>query len=117
MDFYSVKQKLEQAAKSAVSKSTEIFEISKLRISIAEAESEINRKFQEIGKALYDAYKKNDEPGGDISEACSFIDAKYAEIEEKNAKIFKLRNMTICPNCKSGVEKGAEYCSKCGQKV
>lgn len=117
MDVNSIKQSIEKAAKTAVSKSTELLEVTKLKISIADAESEIDRLMRDIGRTIYEAYSKNEEPNEDISETCLMIDAKYAEIEEKQARIIECKNMIACPNCGKGIEKGSDYCSKCGEKL
>lgn len=117
MDVNSIKRTIENAAKSAVSKSTEIFEVTKLKFSISDAESEINRLMCEIGKTIYAAYNNDSEPNEDIAEICSMIDAKYAEIEEKNSLILARKNMITCPNCNHGIESGSDFCSKCGEKL
>lgn len=112
----NIKETFEKAAKTAVTKSNEIIDLTKLKFAISDAETEISKLMREIGKAVYEAYKENAEPDESINVSCATIDEKYEEIEKMRVQMREIKNLRACEQCGSEQDDEALFCSKCGQK-
>lgn len=117
MDFWeNLKGKVTHATHTVAKKSTELVEITKLKVAISDTEASINKTMRQMGEALYEAYKTGAESYTSLEENCEEIDAAYARIEELQARISELKNAKVCPNCKKEMEREAAFCSGCGEK-
>mgnify|MGYP000866026934 CR=1 FL=1 len=115
--FNELKSKVTETAKSALKKSNEIVEITKLNFSIGEMQSQMDRLLKDIGKIIYDAYKEGDVFSEQITMKCVEIDEKAEEIAELKSKLQQLKNIKICPNCQKENDVDASYCSRCGYQI
>ena len=108
-------------AKSAVTvvgkKAGQIVDISKLRISAAELNGEINKPYEALGRVVYDAHKTEDSAEELIQECVSAIDELYEQLDAVNEQISALRRRTVCKVCGEQNPQGASYCCKCGTKL
>ena len=108
-------------AKSAVDvvgkKAGKFVDISKLRISAADINNEISKKFEELGRAVYTAAKDGTDASNTISENSAVINDLYEQLEAVNSQLALARERLICKNCGNENEQGAVYCSKCGSKL
>lgn len=88
-----VAKKSGELAEKSAKKSGELLEITKLKMKIKEVDNEINDKYKEMGKYLYEQYEKEKsilpEP---IQELADLIYVKKAAIEELNLKIADIKN-------------------------
>ncbi len=117
MDFLDVvKEKLTTATRTAAKKSSEIVEITKLKASISDELSTVNKTLRSMGQALYEAYKTGEETDFSLEETCAELDEAYARIEELQARVAELKNTKICPTCKKEMERDAIFCSVCGER-
>ena len=113
----SIKDTLGKAKDTVVSKSSEIVEITKLKYSIADTEGDISKLMRAIGEKVYESYKSGTEPDESINGFCAEISEKYAEIDEKRAKLSELKKEVVCKSCGKSVDKDADFCPKCGEKL
>ncbi|MBQ7717802.1 MAG: zinc ribbon domain-containing protein [Clostridia bacterium] len=113
----SIKETLGKAIKTGVDKSNEIVEITKLKFALSDIESDISKLMRDIGESVYEAYKENKEPDEEINANCALIAEKYEQAEEMRAKINELKKLTQCPKCGCAMDKDAQFCSKCGEKL
>lgn len=118
MDFFeNLKATITKTAQSAAKKTNEVVESTKIKIAISDAENEIAKMMREMGETLYEAYKTGTESySASLEEKCEAIDTKYSEIDLLESKLNIIRNMKSCPNCKKEMDKGAAFCSSCGEK-
>ncbi|MBE7064036.1 MAG: zinc ribbon domain-containing protein [Clostridia bacterium] len=117
MDFWeNLKDKVTHAGHTVAKKSTELVEITKLKVAITDTETTIDKTLRNMGEALYEAYKTGAESYTSLEESCEEIDAAYAKIEELRARIAELKDVKACPACKKEMEKDALFCSACGEK-
>ena len=117
MEFLdTVKEKITTTAKSAAKKSTEIVEITKLKVAVAEEMSAIDKIFRSIGEAIYETYKTGEEADFSFEAKCGALDEAYEKVDDLNARIAELKNTKICPTCKKHMEKDALFCSVCGER-
>lgn len=99
---------------SAVKKSGELLEITKMKVAIGDTKNEINVKLTELGRKAYEAQKN-----GSISDADGLvyeIDELYEILKSQEAKLASLKKQKVCAACGTLCEIEAAYCSKCGEK-
>ena len=108
-------------AKSAVSvvgkKAGEIVDISKLRITAADLNNEISKRFESLGRVIYDAKKTENDTSDLVTECISAIDDLYEQLDAVNEQIIALRKKTICRNCGAINPQDSVFCSKCGNRL
>ncbi|MDK2798456.1 MAG: hypothetical protein PWP27_36 [Clostridiales bacterium] len=112
-----MKNKVTHTAKSAIQKSNEIVEVTKLNIAMGDAQSRIDGKLKDIGKVIYDIYKSGEILSEEITAKCLEIDEIVQEIDKMKEKLALLRKIKICPNCGKENETDAFFCSKCGSRM
>ena len=117
MDFLSkFKEKVAGATKTAVDKSNEIVEATKLKFSISSAENEAEKLLIEIGEAVYNATKSGNDPSDIIEANCETLTAKYNEIAQMREKLREYKNIKVCPSCGCEIPSDSAFCNKCGTK-
>lgn len=108
---------VEKTTKVVVQKSTDVVELTKLKLAISNAENEARDLMYEIGKLVYKAYQSGEGNPELVEEKCVRLDEIKADIDEKRGEYARLRNMKRCPKCEKENESSALFCSKCGEKL
>ena len=118
MDFLDkIIKKVEKTTKVVVQKSTDVVELTKVKLAITSVENEADELLREIGSVVYDAYKSGEGNAELVEEMCVKLEKIKNEIEEKKNQFALLRNMKRCPECEYENEADAVYCSKCAAKL
>ena len=118
MDFLDkIIKKVEKTTKVVMQKSTDVVELTKVKLAITSAENEADELLREIGSIVYDAYKSGEGNAELVEEKCVKLEKMKEEIEEKKNQFALLRNMKRCPECEYENEAKAVYCSKCAAKL
>lgn len=108
-------------AKSAVTvvgkKAGQIVDISKLRITAADLNNEISKRFEALGRVTYDAQKTENASSELIAECVAAIDELYEQLDAVNEQIAALRKRIKCKECGYENAQDAVYCNKCGAKL
>ena len=90
-------------AKSAVNvmgkTAGKIVDISKLRISAAELNGEISKRYESLGRMVYDAQKTDNDATDLVRECVNAIDDLYEQLDAVNEQISSMRNRTVCKGC------------------
>ena len=98
-------------------KAGQIVDISKLRLNAADLNNEISKRFESLGRIVYDA-KKTENSSADLVEECVLtIDDLYQQLDEVNEQIAKARNRVKCKSCGYENAQEAVYCNRCGAKL
>lgn len=105
------------AAATVGKKAERLVDISKLRLNSAELENEITKKYEALGRFVYDSIKADTSVKGLLEEHVEEIDALYQKLDEVNEKINTLRKKAPCPVCGCQNEENALFCSHCGVKL
>ncbi len=113
--FEDVVVNAKTAANVVGKKASQIVDISKLRISAAELNHEIESKFEDIGRRVYEAKKLGND--ADVSESISALDDLYEQLDAVNDQLAATRTKIVCKNCGEQNTQGSVYCSKCGHKL
>ncbi|MBQ4313792.1 MAG: hypothetical protein IJC18_06220 [Clostridia bacterium] len=98
-------------------KTGRVVDISRLRLSAAEINREITKRYEALGRVVYDARKAETDIKGLVDECVRSIDALYARLDDVNAKIAKLKDKKYCSLCGAMVERTSLYCSRCGNRI
>jgi len=106
----------EKAYKAVADKSGKIIKETQMRVKSNDKEGDIEMMYYEMGKAIYDMYKKGDEVGDNFKKTCKKIDKLEKEIKEMETHMLYLRNLRKCNNCGETIELENKYCPKCGDK-
>lgn len=97
-------------------KTGKVVDVSKLKLSAAEVESDIKKSFEKLGEIVYN--KGIDEISNeDITKCISHIDKLYVKLGEIKNRIAQTKNRKKCPNCDFENDNEALFCSRCGKKL
>lgn len=112
MGFFSDIGKKTSETTSKIAKET------KLKMKINENKGKITDLYEVVGKKVYEQHIKGETENlaSYVSDECSKLDALSKEIEDARLEILKLNQKKLCDNCSTEIEKGAQFCPKCGQK-
>ena len=103
---------------SAVGKKTgKLVDTAKLRVNAAEINSEIKKRYEELGRAVYEARKSDTSIDGIIDECVVSIDELNDRLDEVKERIAGLKNKISCPSCGASMDPGSLYCSRCGARI
>ena len=97
-------------------KSGKAIEDAKLRLAISDKENEIEQIYVEMGKTVFEAYKKGEDVGKAFSKESKAIEKKLKEIDEMNKKILFNKDLRICDECQEVIKVSNTYCPNCGTK-
>lgn len=106
-----------QTTKTAIKKSGEAVEITKIRLAINSDKAKIKELKLQVGELMYEAYSGNASSGDEIEELCQEIAELYSDIEEKEQNIAELKNLRRCPKCGVNNEIDAYFCKKCAAEL
>ncbi|MDF2503894.1 zinc ribbon domain-containing protein [Clostridium sp.] len=115
-NIMKIKDSLENSASSAVKKTEEFIEISKLNLEISNEEKDIKEIYEKIGKKIYGQYEKDKALDRTLIKFCKDIKEIKNRISNIQKKILKVQYKKICPLCGKEVEHNAAYCEYCGLK-
>ncbi len=110
--FDDVVVNAKSAAAAVGKKAGEIYDLSKLRISLASLRSELNKQYQALGEAVF-----NNEPADETDAIKANIAEVKQNIEDIEKVLASARNTVICPNCGEKLQKNAQFCYICGTPV
>ena len=99
--------------KNAASKVETMTSDVKLKYAIRELEEKMNDSFRQIGEAVYNSFKKGEEPD-DFFELFGRLDAIEEEIEELRLRVSVTASSGVCPCCGRSITEEDMFCSKCG---
>lgn len=105
-------EKFNKVTQSAISKSKEVSEVSRLNKEIEAVRQQVRGMYTQVGEyVMTNGLLLEDETIQGFVKQMEDFDRIIAEKEEK---IREVRNVTICPKCQAEVERTSKFCSKCG---
>lgn len=117
-DVVEVVSKKTGGVVDVVAKKTEqTVEVQKLKSQISVMERNNDRDYKDIGKIVYDKFKKGEEVDETFMELCEAIAAREESIEELKREMAEVKGLDVCHKCGEHIEPSAKYCPKCGTKV
>lgn len=108
-------------AKTAVTvvgkKAGQFVDVSKLRINAADLNNEISKRYESLGRTIYEAKKADNDSADLVNECIVAIDDLYEQLGAVNEQLVAMRAKLICKSCGQENPQNADYCSKCGNKL
>lgn len=104
-------------AQNTMEKGKEMAEITKLNVAISNFEDKIKESKQKIGDIVCTRGLPLTEEDAEVQELINGIAECKQHIEETKEKINQLKNISICPECSTEVERGKNFCGKCGKPM
>lgn len=112
-----VGKKAEEVVEVVSKKTEQTVEIQKIKSQIRTMERNNERDYQDIGKIVYDKFKKGEELDEQFVELCEAIAEREDSIESAKKDVAELKGLDVCSNCGEHVDASAAFCPKCGAKV
>lgn len=107
--------KFNQLTKSAVSKSKEMAEITRLNMDISNNEQKLKELAVQVGMSVVDRKLLLEDE--QIAELAAQIETLRESIAKNQALIQEIRNINICANCGAEVSRTSKFCDKCGSPM
>lgn len=105
-------EKFSKMTQTAVSKSKDVAEITKLTLNNNSLESEITSVSNQIGEyVVANNLLADDEI---VGQKLNQIEELRAAIAANEAKIREIKNINVCPVCGAEVPMTSNFCDKCG---
>lgn len=105
------------AANAVGKKASQFVDVSKLRISATDLNNEISKRFETIGRTVYEAKKSGNDASELLNDSITAIDDLYEQLDAVNEQLSSAHAKTVCKHCGEVNPQGSVYCSKCGHKL
>lgn len=115
--FKNLKGTVRKTTEVVYEKSSQLVELTKLKIKLSQVEGEVDKLFGLLGTKIYDEYKKGAEFPEEIASLCVALDSKYKELETLISQSDEIKEVQECPACKEKNPADSKFCSKCGEKL
>lgn len=96
-------------------KSGELLEMAKVRAAVSKLETDMVKKYTELGELTYRIYMREQVDDRQIERLCEELKALAFELREYREQLAGM--VTSCPACKRPVKPGARYCPECGREL
>lgn len=91
-DFFGdLGKRISDVARDLGKKTEDTIEIQKIKSDIRSLQRSNSRDFEDIGKAVYEKFKKNEIPDMDLITFCESIEKRDEEIENKEEEIARIK--------------------------
>lgn len=98
-------------------KAGQLVDVSKLRVSVAEVNAEITKRYQTLGQYVYensrDSLGADPEAMGQMAE----LDSLQEQLAAISKELTDKQNKTVCPTCGKHCSNTDVFCSTCGAKL
>lgn len=98
-------------------RSSELVEVSKLKINASQLKNMIRNKYEKLGRDVYEAVRSHNENLDFIIDYVDEIYESKSELRTINNKINTILGNKPCPNCKKVNKKNVRFCADCGQEL
>ena len=85
-----------EAVNAVGKKAGQMVDISKLRLNAADLNNEISKRFEALGRVIYDSKKTENDSADLVNECITAIDELYEQLDAVNDQISALRSRVIC---------------------
>lgn len=112
-----VSKKTGEVVDVVAKKTEQTVEVTKIRSQISTMERNNERDYKDIGKMIFERYKKGEVVDAEFIELCESISEREDSIRKSKEEIAGLKGLEICPKCGAHLEEGTNFCPKCGAKL
>ena len=115
--FDDVVVNAKSAAQTVSKMAGQFVDMSKLRINMSELNGEITKRYQELGRFIYEAKKAGSADEAELADQIAGIDDLYAQLSAVSAQYASMQNKVTCPACGKQMPTDSMFCSHCGAKL
>ena len=115
--FDDVVVNAKSAAQTVGKMAGQFVDMSKLRINMSELNGEITKRYQELGRFIYEAKKAGSADEAELADQIAGIDDLYAQLSAVSAEYASMQNKVTCPACGKKMPTDSLFCSHCGAKL
>ncbi len=115
-DFMKIKKEVAKTAIKAKKASANMVETAKYKFKLSEIKSDINEKYMQIGKLVYNSDEAED-IADKLQALCDEITSLKNSAQDIQATIDDMFNKKACSNCSTYVDKDFDFCPKCGNEI
>ena len=113
-DFEKLKRGVKKTAQKAKEVSGNVVETAKYKLKLSEIKSNIEGKYIEIGKLVYNS-GENEDITSKLEALCDEITALKSNENDIKEAVDEIMNKKSCPFCSASVDKDYTFCPKCGK--
>ena len=125
--FEKITGSIDKSIKTVSSKGKELIETTKLKAEIKDVQDSIQKKFQALGKKVFEMLNKGGLNEEELRADCGKVSSLFKKITELEEAIKKVEleslktkfghDATICSKCESLMRLGDKFCSSCGSTI
>lgn len=115
--FNDLEKKLTGMTDQVSKKTGEVVEVKRLNNQIRITGKYNSDDYGNIGKMMYQKYKKGEEIDEQVRVVCEQIEKRIQEIKTMEQQIADHKGVIRCNKCGGYAGRGAVYCPKCGAKL
>lgn len=115
--FDDVVTNAKSAAQTVGKVAGQFVDMSKLRLNLVELNSEINKRYKELGQFVYEGEKAGCVCETEKAEKLAALDELYAQFGVVSAQLAALQKKVVCPACGKQVDIDSMFCNHCGMKL
>ncbi len=109
------KDSIGKVTQSAISKSKEVAEITRLNMEISTLTQKVKDLYSQAGERVLEAGLAADDPV--IADLASQLATLKQSIQMNRDKLNEVKNVNICPNCGAEISRTSRFCDKCGTEI
>ena len=98
-------------------KAGQVIDISKLKLAVADIKSDISRKYQILGRVVYEESVTGKDYSKNKEELIERIKELKEQLESVTEMIANSSQKVKCEVCGKKKKKNAIFCNKCGEKI
>lgn len=107
---------LKQTVNSAVKKSGELVEVTKLKMAASDTKNELSEQFKKLGEVVYLAAKTEESQAETAEGIIARIDELKETLYKQEVAIAELTSKKLCPDCGKVSDEEAAFCASCGKQ-
>lgn len=115
--FDEIKDRAVDAVQIAGKKVEEAYGGTKLKVQIADKQSQVRNLYRQLGQVVYENSKKDEPELEAVEDKIAEIDLVLEAIEELKKQERKAKKLVVCPSCSADVDENSNFCPVCGNEM
>ena len=111
--FDKIIKKVEKTTKVVMQKSTDVVEITKVKLAISDTKNQIDSRLRALGKLVYDASGPEYSEDNSADSLIEELNELYSQLKEHEERLASLKSEVICPKCGLSCSEDSVFCKKC----
>lgn len=108
---------VKQAMDSAVKKTGEMVEKTKIKLALADMKNNIKANYTHLGELTYRAAHGDETVNDEIEQTVAIIDQLKEKLEQQITMGTEQTDKIVCSGCGASCASGSAFCSNCGKQL